>query len=149
MNSSPVHPGIQVHLPDCSIIESSHKANLNLPDLPAEAGECHIFPALTSRSLLSIGQLCDHDGEVTFTKLAFTVHRDSKIVMQGTRDPENGLWSIPVPTAPPLSLQTMSQHLPHIPSPTELLFIIPPCSHRPFRHGAEPLMQATSHHGPN
>eukprot|EP00978_Attheya_sp_CCMP212_P018414 scaffold50382_cov35-Attheya_sp.AAC.2 len=60
-------------------MESSHTANLNLPDLPAEAGDCHIFPTLTSRSLLSIGQLCDHDCKVTFTKTNFTVNRESKI----------------------------------------------------------------------
>eukprot|EP00978_Attheya_sp_CCMP212_P008992 scaffold21179_cov47-Attheya_sp.AAC.3 len=83
-------------------MESSHTANFNLPDLPAKAGDCHIFPTLTSGSLLSIGQLCDHDCEVTFTKANFTVHRESKIVMQGNRDPENVLWSIPVPPSPPL-----------------------------------------------
>eukprot|EP00978_Attheya_sp_CCMP212_P010771 scaffold26242_cov50-Attheya_sp.AAC.2 len=54
INSTPVTPGIFVQLPDGSSIESSHKANLNISGLPAATSECHTFPSLKSRSLLSM-----------------------------------------------------------------------------------------------
>ena len=38
---------LQVHLPDGATIQSSHSGNINLPDLPSEATECHIFPNLS------------------------------------------------------------------------------------------------------
>eukprot|EP00978_Attheya_sp_CCMP212_P041793 scaffold244225_cov45-Attheya_sp.AAC.2 len=68
INSTPTSPGIFAQLPDVSLIESSHKANLNIPGLPAAASECHIFPALTS-----------------------------DLVLKGVRCPDNGFWSIPTP----------------------------------------------------
>eukprot|EP00978_Attheya_sp_CCMP212_P035929 scaffold159185_cov28-Attheya_sp.AAC.1 len=89
INSTPVSPGIFVQLPDGSLIESSHKSNLNIPGLPAAASEYHIFPALKSGSLLSIGQLCDYDCDVNFNKLNVTVHHGLHL--------DNGLWSIPTP----------------------------------------------------
>jgi hypothetical protein len=97
INSTPVSPGIFVQLPDGSSIESSHKANLNIPGLPTAASECHIFPSLTSGSLLSIGQLCDYGCDVNFNKLNVTIHHGLDLVLKGVRCPNNGLWSIPTP----------------------------------------------------
>jgi hypothetical protein len=95
-------------------MESSHEANLNLPNFPSKAGDCHIFPELTSASLLSIRKLCtNHDCKVTFTKTKFTVMRDSKMVMQGSRDPTNGLWFVPVPPAPPLQANIVTSSVTH------------------------------------
>eukprot|EP00978_Attheya_sp_CCMP212_P037758 scaffold181064_cov60-Attheya_sp.AAC.2 len=97
INSTPVSPGIFVQLPDGSSIKSSHKANLNIPGLPAAASKCHIFPSLTSLFLLSIGQLCDYDCDVNFNKLNVTIHHGLDLVLKGVRCPNNGLWSIPTP----------------------------------------------------
>eukprot|EP00978_Attheya_sp_CCMP212_P005327 scaffold11894_cov53-Attheya_sp.AAC.5 len=95
INSSPANPGIQVQLPDGSLIESTQKANLNITGLPAAASECHIFPSLASGSLLSIGQLCDHDCAVHFNKHNVTIHRGTDLILKGDRQPLNGLWDIP------------------------------------------------------
>eukprot|EP00978_Attheya_sp_CCMP212_P006284 scaffold14236_cov54-Attheya_sp.AAC.6 len=98
--SSPANPGIQVQLPDGSSIESSHKANLNIPGLPAAASESHIFPSLTSGSLLSIGQLCDHNCDVHFNKKNVLIQHENALILKGDRQPLNGLWDIPIAPLP-------------------------------------------------
>eukprot|EP00978_Attheya_sp_CCMP212_P035592 scaffold155660_cov58-Attheya_sp.AAC.4 len=113
INFSPVSPDIFVQMPDGSLIESSHKAYLNIPDLPAAVSECHIFPSLTSGSLLSIGQLYDHDDcDVNFNKLNVTIHHGLDLILKGVRCPDNGLWSIPTP---PIHQSTKLTMLPRLP----------------------------------
>jgi len=54
-----VHP-IHVELPNGTYLHSTHTAMLDLPMLPTAARTAHVFPGMTTGSLLSIGMLCDH-----------------------------------------------------------------------------------------
>jgi hypothetical protein len=83
INSTPANPGISVTLPDGSTIVSSHVTELNIPDLPLEARIAHIFPNLSSGSLISIGQLCDHCCTATFTSNMVTISLANKVILCG------------------------------------------------------------------
>ena len=50
--------GLDVRLPDGSVITSTHTALLNIPQLPMKARRAHLFPDI-SHALLSISMLCD------------------------------------------------------------------------------------------
>lgn len=77
---------------------SSHTATLNIPTLPAAAGKAHIFPSLTSGSLLSIGQLCDFGCTVNFNNTHMTVYnKENTTILTGKRDPTTGMWRVPLP----------------------------------------------------
>jgi hypothetical protein len=47
-------------------MESSHTAELDIPELNAAASKAHVFPEMANHYLLSIGQLCDEGYIVTF-----------------------------------------------------------------------------------
>ena len=110
----PAAPGIAVRLPDSCLMHSSHTAVLNLPSLPIAARTAHIFPALASGSLLSIGLLCDHGCHATFTATTVTVTHHGVIIATGARShTTNGLWRIHLPAPDqPLDLHpaTTSPH---------------------------------------
>ena len=73
-------------------MQSTHTANLDLHGLPITATTAHIFPTLTSGSLLSIGQLCDHGCSAYFTRHNLLIFYKGKIILKGTRT--NKLWNI-------------------------------------------------------
>lgn len=73
---------------------ATHKAKLNLPTLPEEAKEAHLFPQL-QRGLISIGQLCDNGCTATFTKEEVVIAQGDKAIMQGPREATTGLWLLP------------------------------------------------------
>ena len=50
-------PGIRVLCPDGKYLTSTHTADLTYNKLPNDARKANFFPALTSSSLVSIGQL--------------------------------------------------------------------------------------------
>jgi hypothetical protein len=50
---------IRIQIPNRSIIESTHKADLDVPMLRPAARWAHIVPELHNCSLLSIGTFCD------------------------------------------------------------------------------------------
>jgi hypothetical protein len=60
LNLGPASPGISVVTPDGDIITLTHTSLLNLQMLLPAACTAHVFPTLTSGSLISIGTLCDH-----------------------------------------------------------------------------------------
>ena len=85
---------LQVMLPDGAAIQSSHTCDLDLPQLPDSARKAHVIPGLTSSSLLSVGQLVDSNCSVIFEKTKVEViHKKSK-VLEGRRNPKNGLWVV-------------------------------------------------------
>jgi hypothetical protein len=99
-NKRKVDSPITVRLPDGSTIHSTHVANLNLPHLPPEATETHIFPSLGDTHLLSIGKLCDADCTCIFSKKQATIKRHGETILQGTRSEiEPRLWTINLPEA--------------------------------------------------
>jgi hypothetical protein len=55
-----------VRLPNGATTESSHTAELDIPELNAAASTSHVFPGMANHSLLSVGQLYDEGYIVTF-----------------------------------------------------------------------------------
>ena len=59
------HP-LKINLPDGDCLTSTHICTLDIPWLPNEAKEAHIFPGLAHASLISIKILCDAGCKVTY-----------------------------------------------------------------------------------
>ena len=92
-------------------------ASLPIPTLPATATQAHGFRHIASGSLLSVGQLCDHQCTATvFTSTAANVYHNKDIqiipkgqsILKGTRSAHDQLWSMqlvppthPLPTPDP------------------------------------------------
>jgi hypothetical protein len=89
---SPTAPADAIHV---KLPESSHTTSLAIPALPPAACIAHIFPALTSGSLLSIGLLRDHGCEATFAARRVTITLRGTPILSGIRDHStHGLWTI-------------------------------------------------------
>jgi hypothetical protein len=86
-------------------MESSHNADLDIPELNAAASKAHVFPGMANHSLLSVGQLCDEGYIVTFKQDTVTIcdSGDSQI-LSGPRDLNTGLWRI--------NLKQTNNHIP-------------------------------------
>jgi hypothetical protein len=63
---TPMSAGLQVTLPNKTIMTATHTCKLYLPMIPEAAREAHIFPKL-AHPLVSIGTLCDHGCQAVFT----------------------------------------------------------------------------------
>jgi hypothetical protein len=86
-------------------MESSHTAELDIPELNADASKANVFPAMANHSLLSVGQLCDEGYIVTFKNASVTVCNSQKSqILSGPRDLDTGLWRI--------NLRQDNQHIP-------------------------------------
>jgi hypothetical protein len=84
-----------VRLPNGATMESSHTADLDIPELNAAASKAHVFPGMASHSLLSVGQLCDEGYIVTFKHASVTVCNSQKSqILSGPGDLDTGLWRI-------------------------------------------------------
>jgi hypothetical protein len=76
-------------------MESSHTADLDIPELNAAASKAHIFPGMAHHALLSVGQLCDEGYIVTFKQDTVTIcNFESSKLLSGPRDVTTGLWRI-------------------------------------------------------
>ena len=75
---------------------STHEAELDLPSLPPSARRVHIVPALSTSSLLSMGQLCDAGCVVTFDATTVVVTLDGDRILDGVRTPTTGLWNLSI-----------------------------------------------------
>jgi hypothetical protein len=86
-------------------MESSHTADLDIPELSAAASKAHVFPGMAHHSLLSFGQLCDEGYIVTFKQDTVTIwnYESSKLVSD-PRDVTTGLWRI--------NLKQTNKHIP-------------------------------------
>jgi hypothetical protein len=86
---------LTVRLPNRATMESSHTAELNIPELNAAASKAHVFPGMANHSLLSVGQLCNEGYIVTFKNASVTVCNSEKFqILSGPRDLDTGLWRI-------------------------------------------------------
>jgi hypothetical protein len=84
-----------VRLPNGATMDSSHTAELDIPELNAAASKSHVFPGMANHSLLSVGQLCDEGYIVTFKQASVTISDSEKSqILSGPRDLNNGLWRI-------------------------------------------------------
>ena len=85
---------ISVRQPDGAKVQSSHTCNLKIPLLPKKARLAHIIPGLASHSLLSVVRLCNCGCTVTFTKINCVVMYRGKVILQGYKDINTGLWMV-------------------------------------------------------
>jgi hypothetical protein len=86
---------LTVRLPNGATMESSHIAELDIPELNASASKAHVSPGVSNHSLLSVRQLCNEGYIVTFKQASVTIC-DSEIsqILNGPRDLDTGLWRI-------------------------------------------------------
>jgi hypothetical protein len=88
-------PPITVRMLNNETILSCNTAKLNLPILNEQARKAHVFEDL-NKNLLSVGQLCDAEYDVKFTKHKEILHSNNNIVLTAKRDHTNGLWRSPL-----------------------------------------------------
>jgi hypothetical protein len=94
-----------VRLPNGATMESSHTADLDIPELNAAASKAHVFPGMANHSLLSVGQLCDEGYIVTFKHASVTICDSEKSrILSGPPDLNTGLWRI--------NLKQTNNHIP-------------------------------------
>ena len=105
------NPSVSVIVPNGQVMTSKSTTNLPLPELPPSATMSHGFKSLASGSLLSVGQICDHDCTAIFTDTDVHMYKNPDIkitttkppIFSGTRDaPIQPLYNIklPVPVPP-------------------------------------------------
>jgi hypothetical protein len=76
-------------------MESSHTAELDIPDFNDAASKGHVFPGIANHSLLSVGQLCDEGYIVTFKQDEVTIRDpENSQILSGPQDLNTGLWRI-------------------------------------------------------
>jgi hypothetical protein len=86
---------LTVRLPNGATMESSHTADLDIPELNAAASKAHVLPGMAHHSLLSVGQLCDEGYIVTFQRDTVTIcNSDNSKLLSGPRDVTTCLWRI-------------------------------------------------------
>jgi hypothetical protein len=86
---------LTVRLPNGATMESSHTADLDIPELNAAASKANVFPGMAHHSLLSVGQLCGEGYIFTFKQDTVTIcNSESSKLLSGPRDVTTGLWRI-------------------------------------------------------
>jgi hypothetical protein len=84
-----------VRLPNGATMESSHTAELDIPELNTAASKAHVFPGIANQSLLPVGQLYDEGYIVTFKQDTVTICDSKKTqIFSGPRYLNTGLWCI-------------------------------------------------------
>jgi hypothetical protein len=86
-------------------MESSHTADLDIPELNAAASKAHVFPGMAHHSLLSVGHLCDEGYIVSFRQDTVTIcNSENSKLLSGPRDDTTVLWRI--------NLKQTNKHIP-------------------------------------
>jgi hypothetical protein len=86
---------LTVRLPNGDTMESSHTAELNIPELNDDASKAHVLPGMDNHSLILIRQLCNKGYIVTFKNASATFCNSQKFqILSGPRDLDTGLWRI-------------------------------------------------------
>jgi hypothetical protein len=94
-----------VRLPNGATMESSHTAELDIPELNAAESKAHFPPGMANHYLLSVVQLCDEGYIVTFKQASVTICDSKKSqILSGPRDLNTGLWRI--------NLKQTNNHIP-------------------------------------
>ncbi len=87
---------LQIKLPNGATIQSSHTANIALPQLPPMARIAHVVPGLSSHSLVSVVKLCNAGCEVKLTDISCEVHFRGRPVISCSKCTSTGLWMLPL-----------------------------------------------------
>jgi len=93
-NSRATSKAIGIRNPNGTIMYSTHEADIISTVLPPGARHVHIVPALSTHSLLSIGQLCDAGCEVIFNATTVDISHNGNVIMTGSRTPTTKLWHV-------------------------------------------------------
>ena len=77
-------------------IEATHTALLDMPHIPTNARQYHLFPDMGSKALLSIAQFVDNGYKAILTTQALhMVHEPNpSMSFEGTRDSVTRMWTI-------------------------------------------------------
>ena len=112
VNKQPATTPIAVTLPDGGTLLSTHTCNLDIPWLPPDVTQAHIFPGLTHSSLISTKKFCDAGYAVGFNRhLCAVFDANNKCVLHGPRDQLTQLWSLPTnPRRPPPARRTTTDN---------------------------------------
>jgi hypothetical protein len=90
-------------------MHSTHTAQLPFPQLPLQARQVHLFPALGDTSLISVGTLLDAGCKAAFEDNTCTISYQQEPILQATLDlSTKGLWLATLP-AMTMSLTPMEQ----------------------------------------
>ena len=104
-------PGPTVTLPNLTTITSTQQGQLPLSQkLSHQAKQAAVLTDLHSASLISFGQLCDDNCKVLLDKKKCYVMKDQELILQGTRNYNDGLWDITLPQHD-LNTPRIDQHL--------------------------------------
>ena len=108
-NKQQISDGPIINYPNAETTRPNLAGLLPYPTtLSNKAKYTYVLPSLTSANLASVGQLCDDDCEVTFTKEKATISKNNKTIMIANRNIRDGLWDLvlqrtPQPTSIPSS----------------------------------------------
>jgi hypothetical protein len=72
-NIQAAHTPLTVNRPNRNMIQSSHTSELMVTFIPTEARNAYIIHGLAHHYLMSVGQLCDSEYEVTFSNTKVVV----------------------------------------------------------------------------
>ena len=89
---------VNVTLADNSNIKSTYTGHLNIPQLSNTATSAHILLALKDTSLLLLGQLANDDCHILLNKQTLKVFKNFKLILQGFRNRQDGIWDVPIPS---------------------------------------------------
>ena len=94
--------GPPVKLPNASTINDTKAGYLpNLKMLSKKAKKTRILKDLKSANLISLPQLADDGCVTSMDDVDLVVEKDNKIVLTGTRNPNDGLYDVPIPYIAP------------------------------------------------
>ena len=101
-NITTVTNGPCVSLPDNTVMTGTQQGHLPIAQtsLLPEATQAHVFPHLSSASLLSLDQLCDNNCKIYLDKHSMKVYKNDKIVLTGQRNFTDGLWDVSLRSLP-------------------------------------------------
>lgn len=88
-------PTMCVRIPNGETIQANKQGHLIIPNLSKQATKTYTFPHLTT-SLLSVGQLCDDNCRVCFEKRKMEVTKNGHHILEGNRNPTDGLWDVDI-----------------------------------------------------
>ena len=96
---------------EVTLYQKHKPPSLDIPQLPATAKVAQAFDRITSANLLSTGQLCDAGCTAIYTSNDVNLFKgdpSGPCIMEGKRNPTNGLWDVNV-DLPPTSKKPQQQ----------------------------------------
>ena len=115
LSRAPVHNAqvaanpLNIKLPNGTTIQSSHIAELALPQLPKQARLAHIVPGLASHSLVSVVKLCNAGCKVVIDDISCEIQYRGAPVIKCSKCTRTGLWMLPLTETANQSAEVSSQ----------------------------------------